>query len=282
VPETLRVEASGPRALVTLARPQVRNAFNEVVVRELREAFDALAAEPAVRVVVLAGDGPTFCAGADIDWMRRMADASREENIVDAAAMAGMFRAVAECPKFVVARVQGSAFGGGAGLVAAADAAVCEGTLLPCLEGPPAQAPVAPGTGSRFAFREVRLGIVPAIISEWVLARIGPGHARALFTTGEPFDAATALRIGLVAEVAPASGLDEAVERRVAGALEAGPAAVAAAKRLLRERDGWAALPAADRDLRAAAFLADLRATPEAREGLRAFLEKRRPPWSPA
>lgn len=259
--ETIRVERRGPRADVVLARPEVRNAFNEVVVRELREAFDALGAEEGVRVVVLRGEGKSFSAGADLEWMRRMAGASREENLRDAEAMAGMFRAVAECPRYVVARVHGAALGGGTGLAAAADAAVGEaGTVL--------------------GFTEVRLGIVPAVISEVVLRRIGPGHARTLFGTGERFDAATAFRIGLLAEVAEGeAALDAAVDRRAAGVLAAGPAAVAAAKRLLREREAWASLPPAERDRRAGAFIADLRATPEAREGMEAFLGKRRPGW---
>jgi methylglutaconyl-CoA hydratase len=262
MPTTLRVETSGPRADVVLARPDVRNAFNEVLVRELREAFDALGADPAVRVVVLRGDGKVFSAGADVDWMRRMAGLSKEENRRDAEAMAGMFRAVAECPKYVIARVHGAALGGGSGLTAAADAAVAAADAV-------------------FGFTETKLGIVPAVISEVVLRKIGHGHARTLFPTGERFDAAEARRIGLVAEVVPAAGLDASVARRAAEALTAGPAAVAAAKRLLLEREAWAALPPAERDRRAAAFIADLRASPEAGEGLKAFLEKRKPGWCP-
>jgi methylglutaconyl-CoA hydratase len=260
---TIRIERDGARADVVLARPEVRNAFNEVVIRELAEAFAALGADPAVRVVVIRGEGKAFCAGADLDWMRRMSSAGREENLRDAGAMAAMFRALGECPKFVIARVHGAALGGGSGLAAAADAAVASADAL-------------------FGFSETKIGIVPAVISEWVLRRIGTGHARALFPTGERFDAAAALRIGLVAEVAPdAAALDAAVERRVAEALTAGPAAVAAAKRLLREREAWAPLPPEERDRRAAAFIADLRATPEAREGMEAFLGKRKPGWCP-
>jgi methylglutaconyl-CoA hydratase len=257
---TLRVEKAGPRTDVVLARPDVRNAFNEVVIRELREAFDSLGGDAAVRVVVLRGEGKVFSAGADVEWMRRMAGLSKDENRRDAEAMAGMFRAVAECPKYVIARIHGAALGGGSGLTAAADAAVA-------------------ASDASFGFTETRLGIVPAVISEVVLRRIGPGHARTLFPTGERFDAAEARRIGLVAEVAAPEALDAAVARRVAEVLAAGPAAVAAAKRLLLEREAWAALPPAERDRRAAGFIADLRATPEAREGLQAFLEKRKPGW---
>ncbi len=260
MPTTLRIEKAGPRADVVLARPDVRNAFNEVVIRELREAFDGLGADPAVRVIVLRGEGKVFSAGADVEWMRRMAGLSKDENRADAAAMAGMFRAVAGCPKYVIARVHGAALGGGSGLTAAADAAVAAADTV-------------------FGFTEAKLGIVPAVISEVVLRKIGPGHARTLFPTGERFDAAEARRIGLVAEVVAAAAVDAAVARRAAEALTAGPGAVAAAKRLLEEREAWASLPPAERDLRAAGFIADLRATPEAREGLEAFLGKRRPGW---
>ena len=263
MPETLRIEKAGPRADVVLARPKVRNAFNEHVIRELTEAFTALGADGAVRVVVIRGEGKVFSAGADLDWMRRMAAASREDNLRDAEGMAGMFRALGECPKYVIARVHGAALGGGTGLAAAADVAVA-------------------ARDASFGFTEAKLGIVPAVISEWVLRRIGSGHARALFPTGERFGADEALRIGLVAEVtADEASLDAAVDRRVAEALTAGPGAVAAAKRLLREREAWASLPSAERDRRAAAFIADLRATPEAREGMKAFLEKRKPGWCP-
>jgi methylglutaconyl-CoA hydratase len=262
VAETLRIERKGPRADVVLARPDVRNAFDERVVAELRVAFLALAAEPALRVVVLRGEGRVFSAGADIDWMRRMGAASREENLRDAEAMAAAFRAVGDCPKYVIARVHGAALGGGSGLAAAADAAVASRDAV-------------------FGFAEAKFGIVPAVISEWVLRRIGPGHARALFPTGERFGAEEALRIGLVQEVAEGDALDAAVDRRAAEVLTAGPAAVAAAKRLLREREAWAGLPPAERDRRAAEFITDLRATPEAREGMKAFLEKRSPGWCP-
>src|SRR5690242_3097458 len=158
---TLRIERAGPRADVVLARPDVRNAFNEVVIRELREAFDSLGADAAVRVVVLRGEGKVFSAGADVEWMKRMAGLSKEENRRDAEAMSGMFRAVAECPKYVIARVHGAALGGGSGLTAAADAAVA-------------------AADTAFGFTETKLGIVPAVISEVVLRKIGAGHARTL------------------------------------------------------------------------------------------------------
>lgn len=263
MPDTIRIETKGPRADVVLARPDVRNCFNEVVIRELREAFDALGADAAVRVVVLRGEGKVFCAGADLEWMRRMSGASRDENVRDAGEMAALFRTLAACPKYVIARVHGAALGGGAGLTAAADAALAE-------------------AGTAFGFTEAKIGIVPAVISEVALRKIGQGHARTLFPTGERFDAATALRIGLVAGVETGElALDLAVEKRVAEVMTAGPAAVAAAKRLLSEREAWAGLPPEERDRRAATFIADLRATPEAREGMAAFLGKRKPGWCP-
>jgi methylglutaconyl-CoA hydratase len=275
MPTTIRVERSGPRADVVLARPDVRNAFDEVVVRELSEAFEALGEDAAVRVVVLRGDGPVFCAGADLEWMRRMAAAAEkgtslfgsDPNTEDAEAMAGMFRAVASCPKVVIARVQGAALGGGTGLVAAADAAVA-------------------AEDAKFGFTEVKLGIVPSVISDHVLRRIGFGHARTLFTSGERFSAAEAWRIGLVAEAVPPGELDAAVDRRVAEALTSGPEAVAAVKRLLQQRE-WIDGEVNERptpeewDSHAASFIAELRCTPEAQEGMRAFLEKRKPGWCP-
>lgn len=281
MPETIRVERSGRRADVVLARPSVRNAIDDRLVREVTEAFAALSADGALRVVVIRGEGKAFCAGADLEWMKRMAAASREENVRDAMALAGMFRAVAECPKYVIARVHGAAMGGGVGLVAAADAAVCEGSILPMAGAPPAQAPVVPATGTKFALSEVRLGLVPSVISEVVLRRIGPGHARTLFGSGESFDAAAALRMGLVAEVVPEGRLDESVDRRAAEILLCGPAAVAAAKALLREQAAWGALGPAERDLRAATLIAELRGSPEGREGMAAFLGKRKPGWCP-
>ncbi|MHC4821955.1 MAG: enoyl-CoA hydratase-related protein [Planctomycetota bacterium] len=260
MPETLRIERDGPRADVVLARPDVHNAFNEVVVRELREAFDTLGAEDGVRAVVLRGDGRSFSAGADLAWMGRMAKASREENLRDAEALASTFRAIADCPKVVIARVHGAALGGGSGLTAAADVAVAAET-------------------AKFGFTEVRLGIVPAVISEVVVPRIGMGAARTWFTTGRRFGADEALLMGLVVEVVVEAKLDEAVDRWVTSATKAGPAAVGACKRLLHERSTWGGLEPAERDQRLGAFIADLRATDEAQEGMTAFLEKRKPGW---
>ncbi|MHB8469083.1 MAG: enoyl-CoA hydratase-related protein [Gaiellaceae bacterium] len=242
----LRVERDGSVLRITLARPDVRNAFDSELISELAEAFVDVG---RARAVVLAGEGASFCAGADVEWMRKSVGLSFDENVADANAMRIMFEAIDRCPAPVVVRVQGHALGGGAGLVAAADIAIA-----------------APGTA--FAFSEVKLGIVPAVISPFVLAKIGPGAARRYFVTGERFDAATALRIGLVHEVA--EDLDGAVERAAGELLSAGPQAARWAKRLVRERpDGP----------EAARWIAERRASDEGQEGLEAFLEKRPPGW---
>ena len=243
----LRIERDGHVLRITLARPDRRNAFDAALIAELAEAFVDVG---RARAVVLAGDGPSFCAGADVDWMRSSADLSYEENVADANALRAMLEAIDGCPAPVVARVQGHALGGGAGLVAAADVAVA-------------------GSDAAFAFSEVKLGIVPAVISPFALAKIGPGQARRWFVTGERFDAETALRLGLVHEVA--ADLDAAVERVVGELLSAGPRAARWAKRLVRERpDGP----------ETARWIAERRTSDEGQEGLRAFLEKRRASWS--
>lgn len=242
----LRIERDGPVLRVTLAKPERRNAFDAALIAELTEAF---ADAGDARAVVLAGEGPSFCAGADVEWQRSSIDLGYEENVEDALRLYRMLEAVDECPAPVVARVHGYALGGGSGLVACVDVAVA-------------------GEDAVFGFSEVRLGIIPAVISPFVLSRIGPGPARRLFLTGERFDAATALRVGLVHEVA--ADLDGAVERVVADLLAGGPEAVRAAKRLVRER------PAG---IETARIAAERRTSPEGQDGLRAFLEKRAPAW---
>jgi methylglutaconyl-CoA hydratase len=242
----LRIDRDGPVLRVTLARPERRNAFDAALIAELADAFADVG---DARAVVLAGEGPSFCAGADVDWQRSAIDLSYDENVEDALRLYRMLEAVDSCPAPVVARIQGYALGGGSGLAACTDVAVA-------------------GEDAVFGFSEVRLGIMPAVISPFVLARIGPGAARRYFLTGERFDAETALRIGLVHEVA--SKLDAAVERVVSELLAGGPKAVREAKRLVREAPGAPAVAH-----RAAA----LRTSPEGQEGLRAFLEKRDAAW---
>jgi methylglutaconyl-CoA hydratase len=247
--QALRMEHDGQLLRVTLARPERRNAFDAQLIAELTDAFSSIGDD--VRAVVLAGDGPSFCAGADVEWQRASIDLSFDENVEDALRLHAMMAAVDACAAPLVARVQGYALGGGSGLVACADVVVA--------------APDA-----TFGFSEVRLGIIPAVISPFVFARIGAGAARSLFVTGERFDAETALRIGLVDEVA--DDLDAAVDRQLAAILRSGPQATRAAKRLTRER------PADASEL--AHIAAGLRAGDEGQEGLRAFLEKRSASWS--
>jgi len=228
------------------------------MIAELTATLRSLAGDTAVRVVVLGGRGPAFCAGADVEWMRAMAGFSREENRRDAQALADLFHAVYVSPKPVVARAHGAALGGGAGLVAACDIAVA-------------------AHGTQFGFTEVRLGIIPSVISPYVLRKIGESAARELFLTGERFAAQTAAAIGLVRLAVPEDELDAAVEERVEELLRAGPRAVTAAKALIRD----VACRAVD-EVRAETVerIAEIRVSDEAQEGLRAFLEKRKPAWS--
>lgn len=262
---SLHVERAGPDgvvARVTLDRPEVHNAFDAALIADLHSVFLALADESpdSLRVVVLGGAGPSFCAGADIAWMRAAMDRDLEGNEQEALAMADMFRAVDACPVPVIARVHGAALGGGMGLIAAADLAVAEAATV-------------------FGFTETRLGIVPAVIAPLVIRKIGETHARALFPGGRRFDAVRALRIGLIHEVVEDPGtLDEAVDSAVADVLAAGPTAARAAKRLIQELRGLD--PAAARS-HTARVIAGQRRTDEAQEGFRAFLERRRPSWAP-
>jgi methylglutaconyl-CoA hydratase len=241
----LRTERDGSVLRVTLARPERRNAFDGALIAELTEAFADVG---DAKAVVLAGEGPSFCAGADVEWQRSSVDLSLEENVEDALRLYGMCETVDRCPAPVIARVHGYALGGGSGLVACADIAVA-------------------ATDAVFGFSEVKLGIIPAVISPFVLPRIG-SHARRYFLTGERFDAETARRIGLIDEVA--EELDGAVEAVVAEVLTSGPHAVREAKRLIRER------PSGDET---AQIAARLRAGEEGQEGLRAFLDRRDPDW---
>lgn len=253
--ETVRIESRGDATTIRLHRPEVRNALNEVLIAELTQAFGDLAA--STRLVILAGEGTAFCAGADAQWMLRSKSFSREENERDAAALAALLRAVDECPCPVVARVAGAALGGGAGLVAACDIAVAD-------------------EGAQFGFPEVRLGLVPAVISTFVLPRIGARAARRYFLTGERFSAAQALSVGLVHEVVRCEALDSRIESIAREILQGGPRAVRAAKRLIREVGSVPRDRAIEDAIRT---IAEIRTSPEAQEGLGAFLEKRKPHW---
>jgi methylglutaconyl-CoA hydratase len=254
----LSLSREGGRARVTLTRPAVRNAFNAELIARLRDAFTELAADPAVRVVVLAGEGKTFCGGADVNWMRGSLELSEAENVRDAEAMSDMYRAINDCPKPVIAQVHGGALGGGAGLCAVADAVVAAEETV-------------------FGFTETKLGIIPAVISPFVLAKIGVSHARRLFLTGERFGAERAQAIGLVHEVVHLDALDGTVDAICDEIDSAGPGAVAAAKALIRNVS--AASYEDSRGLTARA-IAKQRTTPEGQEGLRAFLERRAASWT--
>ena len=207
----LSSEFKSPVLYLSLNRPEVRNAFNDELIGALAEAFRSLPG--GTRAVVLRGEGAAFCAGGDLEWMRRAASYTVQENEADALKLARLFASIQNCPAVVVAQVHGAAFGGGCGLVAAADVAVASDDC-------------------KFAFSEVRLGLIPATIAPFVLSKIGAGHARALFTTGEAFDANRALRIGLVHEVCAAGELDEAVIAKLTAILAAGPRAAIDARRL--------------------------------------------------
>jgi methylglutaconyl-CoA hydratase len=265
VSQALRVErtdAQGVVARVTLARPDVHNAFDASLIAELRSTFTGFAREEpaALRVVILAGDGPSFCAGADIAWMSAAMSLDVEGNEQDAMAMADMFETIDTCPVPVIVRVQGAALGGGMGLCAVGDMVIAE-------------------SGARFGFTETRLGILPAVISPFVIAKIGETHARALFPGGRRFDALRAQRIGLVHEVVEGEeALDLAVDTAVADILDSGPTAVRAAKAVVREVRG---LGHGSAKWHTARVIARQRVTDEAREGFDAFRGKRRPAWSP-
>ena len=256
--EYIRVVRDGPIATVTLNRPQVHNAFNEHVVAQLKSAFDEVAPATSVRVVVLRGEGKSFSAGADLDWMRRAGSFSEEENRRDAAAAAALWRTIAECPKPVISRVHGNAYGGGAGLVAASDIAIAADTAM-------------------FGFTEVRLGLVPATVAPHVVAKIGAGRALPLFLTGERFDAQRALAIGLVHQAVAPPQLDVAVGDAVDALLMGGPYALSVCKDLIRTIESTAA---AAIDAYTADLIASARSGEEGREGVQAFLQKRTPMWA--
>ena len=250
----VRVEHDGAVVTLTLDRPDRRNALDPGLLTSLAGAIDEVSGDDSVRVVVLTGAGSAFSAGADLDWMRASRTLSSAENRADAAAMAAAFDTVDRCPKAVIARVNGPAIGGGAGLVACADVAVAV-------------------HGTRFAFAEVRLGLLPATIAPYVVRAIGPGHARELFTSGRPFDAEEARSLGLVHRVVAPDDLDASVASSVSSFLACAPLAVAANKRLVR--DLTASLTLTDLPDR----IAEARAGSEGQEGLAAFVEKRDPAW---
>jgi methylglutaconyl-CoA hydratase len=263
--EAVQIRREGSVARVVMCRPRIHNAFDDHMIAALAAALRDVGGRPEIRVVILQSEGKSFSAGADLNWMRSMADYSYDENLADAHALAGLMQTLNNLPKPTIARVQGAAMGGGVGLVACCDIAVAS-------------------TRAKFALSEVKLGLVPAVISPYVVQAIGPRSARRYFMTGEAFDAHEAHRLGLVHEVV-ASGsdgdeavdaLDDAVDQLAATLAGNGPSALAAAKHLVAavaDRD-----PSTVIDL-TARRIADIRASDEGREGVSAFLEKRPPEW---
>lgn len=254
---TLDVQSEKGVATVVLNRPEVSNAFNEMQIEEITKCFSQLSEDSSIYAIVLTGKGRHFCAGADLTWMQKVASFTREENVEDSRTMAHMFHVINTCPKPVVGSINGSAFGGGVGLVAVCDVAVCSDQAV-------------------FAFSEVKLGIVPAVISTYVVPKIGLSHARALFLTGERFTAQKALTIGLVHHVCPPEELDAKTKEHLSLLETSGPSAMKAAKTLLQN---WSQLSEKEFRDYTTRLIADLRASEEGKEGIRAFLEKRKPVW---
>ncbi|MGB0625970.1 MAG: enoyl-CoA hydratase/isomerase family protein [Alphaproteobacteria bacterium] len=256
--DAIRLEISGGVARITMARPEKHNAFDDVLIADLTDAFERAGTDDAVRVVVLEAEGKSFSAGADLGWMERMADYFEAENLADARKLAHMVRVLNELPRPTIARVQGAAFGGGVGLVAACDIALASHAASFCLS-------------------EARLGLIPSVISPYVVEAIGARAARRYFQTAERFDAEQAQALGLVHEVVPRERLDSRLAELVGHLLDNGPAAMAASKDLIRRVASGPVDDAMVEDT--ARRIADIRTTAEGREGLRAFLEKRGPKW---
>jgi methylglutaconyl-CoA hydratase len=255
----LKISVEGGRATVTLDRPEVRNAFNDELITQIAAAFRELGTRADVRCIVLAGNGPAFCAGADLNWMKRMAAYTYDQNLADARALAEMLRVIYECPKPTIARVQGDVYAGGTGLVAACDIAVSVDTANYCLS-------------------EVKLGLVPATISPYVIRAMGARAAHRYFLTAERFSAGEAHRIGFVHEVVDASKLDAKVGEIAQALISAGPAAVKACKGLVQDVAGGEI--ADELIARTIKGIADIRVSEEGREGIQSFLQKRKPGWS--
>ena len=256
--DAIRLEISAGVARITMARPEKHNAFDDVLIADLTDAFERAGTDDAVRVVVLEAEGKRFSAGADLGWMERMADYSEAENLADARKLAHMVRVLNELPRPTIARVQGAAFGGGVGLVAACDIGLASHAASFCLS-------------------EARLGLIPSVISPYVVEAIGARTARRYFQTAERFDAEQAQAMGLVHEVVPRERLDSRLPELVGHLLDNGPAAMAASKDLIRRVASGPVDDAMVEDT--ARRIADIRTTAEGREGLRAFLEKRGPKW---
>ena len=256
--QTIEIDRQGHVATVTLNRPDVRNAFNETAIAELAQAFRELGADNGIRAIVLSARGPAFCAGADLNWMKKMAGYTHDENRADAAQLADMLRTIYTCPKPTLAKVQGDCYAGGMGLVAACDIAIAVETANFCLS-------------------EVKLGLIPATISPYVIRAMGENASRRYFLTAERFSAQEAHRIGFVHEAVAADRLDATCEEIVKSLVSNSPHAVKQAKRLVHDVAGMPLTEALIADT--AQRIADIRSSDEGKEGVRSFLEKRRPAW---
>ena len=252
----LLVDKKDGVARVTLNRPEVRNAFDDALIKQLHESFLSLGKDDSVKAIVLAGDGPAFCAGADLNWMSRMVSYTRDQNVRDSSQLAKMYAVINECPLPVVGRITGAAIGGGVGLVAVCDIAIA-----------------SPQT--KFGLSEVKLGILPAVISPYVIAKIGQSHARALFLTGERFDAERAMRIGLVHRVV--EDVDAAVAETIAQLKSSGPEAVRECKKLIAHVSSHELVDAIGYTIEA---ISTRRVSSEGQQGMKAFLEKKKAPWA--
>ena len=259
--ESLAVERHGPVGLITLNRPERHNAFDDAMILELTEALRSMEADDGIRVIVLSGAGRSFSAGADLNWMRRMAQAGEADNRADSERLAALMRTLNFLSKPTIARVNGAAYGGGVGLVACCDIAIA-------------------ADSAKFGLTEVKLGLVPAVISPYVIAAIGARHARRLFVTGEIFDAPEALRIGLVDTLVTPAGLDAAVDDALDVLAKGGPQAQSEAKQLALRIGGMTRQSAERTDVENAALIARLRVSAEGQDGLGAFLDKRKPGWN--
>ncbi len=264
---SVRVHLEGAVARVVLCRPDLCNAFDAQVVDEMLSAFGKLTRDPAVRVIVIEGEGKVFCAGADLEWMKKQVTATVEENAADALKLADLFEAIHCAPQAVIAKVHGAALGGGAGLVAASDIAIA-------------------AEGTQIGFTEARLGILPAVISPYVVMKIGAGHARRWFVTGSRMTAQTAFAIGLVHQVVTEDDLEDATRKTVFEVLQCAPGAVAACKELVEDVVGGLALASSLEDgfehvkRYTAQRIAEARVSEEGQEGMRAFLDTRKPRWA--
>jgi methylglutaconyl-CoA hydratase len=255
--ETILAAKEGKVLRITMNRPQVHNAFNATMIMELADAFGTAGSDDGVRIVILTGAGPSFCAGADLNWMREIIHYSYEQNLAESRQVAELMKAIYELPKPTIARVNGAVIGGGTGLLSACDIVVASDK-------------------ARFGLSEVKIGLVPAAIGPYVIRRIGESHAHELFLTGERFDAQRALEIGLVNKVVPDAALDEKVEELVLLLLSSGPEAIAKCKELLYKVPG---MNLQEAKVYTAEMIARLRISPEGQEGMASFLEKRKPGW---